>query len=69
MSPASIQTLGFISYCSTVQGRMAGASTIVYEFDSVVEGNTFMKAYGLHSLTKHKILWEDNKCDKYAVND
>ena len=53
MSPASIQTLGFISYCSTVQGRMAGASTIVYEFDSVVEANTFMKAYGLYSLTKH----------------
>ena len=53
MSPASIQTLGFISYCSTVQGRVAGASTIVYEFDSVVEANTFMKAYGFHSLTKH----------------
>ena len=27
---------GIISYCSSVQGRMAGGSTGVYEFDSVV---------------------------------
>ena len=33
MSPASIQTPVFISYCSSVQGRMAGASTSVDGFD------------------------------------
>ena len=34
---------GFISYCSPVQGRMAGASTSVYEFDSVVRGQHVYK--------------------------
>ena len=38
MSPVSIQTLAFISYCSPVQGRMAGASIAVYEFGSMVRG-------------------------------
>ena len=37
MSPVSIQTPAFISYCSPVQDRMAGAGTSVYEFDNVVK--------------------------------
>ena len=44
MSPASIQTLAFISYCSPVQIRMAGASTSVYDFDSVVRGQHIYKS-------------------------
>ena len=44
MSPASIQTLVFISYCSPVQGRMAGASTSNYKFDSVAKGNHVYKS-------------------------
>ena len=35
---ASIWTLALIFYCSPVQDRMAGASTSVNEFDSVVRG-------------------------------
>ena len=53
MSPASIQTPVFISYCSPVQGRIAGDSTSVYEFDNVVRGQHFIKVHGCHSLTKH----------------
>ena len=36
-----------------------------------LEANTFIKAYGLDSLTKPSkcIMWEDNKHDKYTVND
>ena len=36
-----------------------------------LEANTYIKAYGLHSLTKPSkcIMWEDNEHDKYAVND
>ena len=67
MSPASIQILGFISYCSTVQGRMAGANTIVYEFG---RGQHIYESLWSPLTDKtHKIMWEDNKCDKYAVND
>ena len=36
MSPASIQTQVFISYCLPVQDRMAGANTGVDKFDSMV---------------------------------
>ena len=36
--------LALISYCSPVQGRMAGASTSVYEFDSVVIGQHVYKS-------------------------
>ena len=42
----------FISYCSPVQGRMAGASVGVYKFGNWIEANMFIKVYGLHSLTK-----------------
>ena len=51
MSPASIWTPALISYRSPDQGRMAGASTSAYKYDSVVRASTFRKVYGLHSLT------------------
>ena len=36
MSPVSIHTQAFVCYCSPIQGRMAGATTGSYEFDSVI---------------------------------
>ena len=33
-----------ISYCSPAQGRMVGASTTVYEFDSMVKGQHVYKS-------------------------
>ena len=61
MNPASIQTLGFISYCSLVQGRMAGASTSVYEFYSMVRGQHIYKSAwtSLTDRTSKCILWEE----------
>ena len=54
---------------------MAGASTSVYEFDSVFRGQHVYKCVWT-SLTDwcnktHKCIqvWEDDKCDKYAIND
>ena len=38
LSPAPVQTQEFISYCSTIQDRMAGANTSVYEFGSMARG-------------------------------
>ena len=38
MSPAAIQAQAVISYFLSSQDRKAGASTGVYEFDSVVRG-------------------------------
>ena len=72
MSPVSIQTLVFISYCSPVQDRMAGASTSVYEFDNVGRGQHIYKSAWtpLTDKTARKcILREDNKRDKYNVNN
>ena len=71
MSLASIQTLVFISHCSPVQGRMAGASISVCKFDSVVKGQQGYKTASTPLTDKtHKcILQEDNERDKYAVND
>ena len=68
---ASIQTLVFISYCSPVQCRMVGASTSVYEFDSVVKGKHIYKSAWTPLTDKmcKCILGKDNKHDKYAVND
>ena len=75
MSPASIWTPVLISYYSPVQGRMTGASTSVYEFDSMVRGLHVCKSVWT-SLTDwcsktHK--WipvrEDDERDKYAIND
>ena len=40
-----------ISDCSPVQGRMAGVSISVYEFDIVVRGQHVYKSVGLHLLT------------------
>ena len=66
MVPTSIQT-----QCSSGQGRMTGASSTVYEFNSILEANTFVKAFGFHSLTKLSkyIMQEDNEHDEYIVND
>ena len=71
MSPVSIQTPAFISYCSPRQGRMAGASTSVYEFDSQDRGQHIYKSAWTPLTDKALkcILQEDNKRDKYAVND
>ena len=44
MSPTSIWTPALISYCSPVQGKKAGASTSVYDFDSVVRGEDVYKS-------------------------
>ena len=38
MSPVSIQTQAVISYCLSGLDEMAGGSTAVYEFNSVVRG-------------------------------
>ena len=50
---------------------MAGASTSVCEFDSVVRGQQGYKTASTPLTYKtHKcILQEDNECDKYIVND
>ena len=71
MSLASIQNPAFISYCSPVKGRMAGASTSVYEFDNVVRGQHVYKSAwtSLTDKTRKCILQEDNEHDKYAVNN
>ena len=71
MSPASIQTPAFISYCSPVQGRMAGASTSVYEFDNMVRGQHAYKSAWTPLTDKARkcILREDNERDKYTVNN
>ena len=56
--------------------HMAGASTSVYESDSVVRGQHVYKVYGLYSLTDvvklvsvSSPVREDDECDKYAIND
>ena len=71
MSSAYIQSRAFISYCSPVQGRMAGASTSVYEFNSVVRCQHIYKSIWtlLTDKTCKCVMWEDNKHDKYAVNN
>ena len=50
---------------------MAGASTSVYEFDNVVRGqHVYKNAWTpLTNKTRKCMLWEDNECDKYAVNN
>ena len=71
MSTVSIQTSAFNSYCSPVQGRMAGASTSTYEFDSMIKGQHINKSAWtpLTNQMRKCSLREDNECDKYAVND
>ena len=50
---------------------MTGASTSVYEFDNVVRGQHIYKSARtpLTDKTRKCILQEDNKCDKYPVNN
>ena len=59
---------------------MAGASSSVYEFDSMVRGQHVYKSVWISltdwcSKTRKCILvdtilvWEDDECDKYAIND
>ena len=50
---------------------MAGASTNVYDFDNVVRGqHVYESAWTpLTDKTCKCIMQEDNKCDKYAVNN
>ena len=47
---------------------MAGASTDVNEFDSVVRGQHVCNNVWM-PLTDEMHKLEDNKCNKYAVND
>ena len=75
MSPASIWTLALISCCSPVQGGKAGASTSVYEFDSMVRGQVIYKSVWT-SLTdwcsktlKCIPVREDDERDKCAIDD
>ena len=71
MIPMSIQTLAFVSYCSPVHGRMAGANTSVYEFDGVVRGqHIYKRAWAPFTDKMCKCIpREDNQCNKYAVNN
>ena len=53
---------------------MAGASTSVYEFDSVVKGQHVKSVWTSFtdwcSKTRKCIsVWEDDERDKYAIND
>ena len=73
MSPASIWTLALISYYSPVQGRMEGASTSVYDLDSVVRGQYIYKSVwtsltDLCNKTRKCIpVWKDDERDEYAI--
>ena len=64
-----------ISYCSPVQGRMAGVSTSVYEFDSLVRGQDVYKSAWTSlidwcSKTRKWIpVRKDDEHDKYVIND
>ena len=72
MSLASIQTPPFIFYCSPVQGRMAGASAgSVTSLITWLEASMSMKSAltPLTDKTRKCILQEDNKRDKYTVNN
>ena len=50
---------------------MAGASTSVYAFSSVVSGQYKYKSArtSLTDKTCKCIMWEGNKCNEYIVND
>ena len=51
-----------------VQGRMAGPSTDVNTFNSVVRGQHIYNSVWM-PLTDEMRKLEDNKCSKYAVNN
>ena len=66
-----IEALAFISFCLSVQGRKALASTGVHEFNSMVIGQHVYKCVWT-PLTNKSIsvsMQEENKCDEYTVND
>ena len=66
----SIQTLAFISSCSTVHGRMADASTSVDEFDSMIRGQHIYKSAWAPLTDKTlKCIRKVNRHAKYAVDD
>ena len=75
MSLVSIWTPKLISYYSPVQGRMAGASTSVYKFGSMVRGQHVYKSVWISltdwcSKTRKCIpVREDDESDEYAIND
>ena len=50
---------------------MAGTSISVYKFDNVVRGQHICKSAWTPLTDKARkcIPWEDNECDKYAVNN
>ena len=49
----SLVSPAFISHCSPVQGKMAGSSANVYEFDRVVRGQHVYKVHGLQLCKKY----------------
>ena len=70
MSPASIQTPMFISYCSPVQGRRTHSSTGVHKFYSVVIGQHIYKCVWtpLTDKSVSTTMQEGNKHDEHTVN-
>ena len=62
-------------HCSPVQGRMAGASTSIYKFDSVFRGQHIYKSVWTSltnwcSKTRKCIpVREDNERDKYTIDN
>ena len=69
MASLDILQLNFLIF-SPIHGRMADASTRVYEFDIVLRGQDVYKSAWIPLTDKmHKCtLRENNKHDKYAVN-
>ena len=66
----SIQTLEFISSCSTVHGRIADASISVDEFDSMIRGQHIYKsAWAPLTDETLKCIWKVNRHAKCAVDD
>ena len=64
MSPVSIHTQAFISYCSPVQDRLAGTNTGVYEFDSLVVWTPL-----INKCCKCIMCKDTNKHDEYTADD
>ena len=63
--------MALIPYFSPVYGTVAGASSSVYAFDSVISGHYKYKSTWT-SLTDKMCkcnMWEGNEGDKYIVND
>ena len=62
-------------YCSPVQGRMAGVSTSVYEFNrGWLEANTFINVYGwqnmqVHYVGRQRTWWVHCKWSTIAISE